>query len=260
MSDVTSVSSVAFWVAKAGNAEREWEDHFALDEELCRFAVADGASSSSKAAAWAATLTRGFVIDPFDLSSADDFDRWIERRCNDFRLEHPVAADDEVTAQNWYAKAAEGQNGFATLVAAQFGPSARNVESVEFGGVGDACLFHVRDQELLCAAPELGVDGFGTFPDLLSTNDDHREQAVQRMFTGSFAVAAGDEVFLMSDAIAEWSLKAAEAEPEVWGVLSDLDHITFHRLVADLRAIDEIVNDDVTLVRCRVVPSEEVTS
>lgn len=255
-----SVSSVAFWVAKAGNAEREWEDHFVLDEELCRFAVADGASSSPRAAAWAATLTHGFVVDPFDPTSSKEFERWIERRCREFRLEHSVAGHEEVTPQNWYAKAVEGQDGFATLVAARFGPSSRMVSSVDFVGVGDACLFHVRDHELLLAAPELGIDGFDAFPDLLSTNDDHREQAVQRMFSGSFDVTAGDDVFLMSDAIAEWSLAAACTETDVWGVLSDLNNDTFHRLVADLRAADEIVNDDVTLARCRVVNGEGVTS
>lgn len=248
-----SVSAVAFWVAKRGNSEAEWEDHFGLDEGLGRFAVADGASSSPKAAVWARSLTTGFLTDPFEIGRRDALDDWIQRRCDQFAVEHPRADVDDVTPENWYTQAAEGKDGFATLIAAQFGPSPDAVATVDFVGVGDACLFHLRDGALLAAAPELGTDGFTSFPDLISTNDDHREQAVEGAFSGRCSLRVGDEVLLVSDALAEWALSTAPREPEVWGVLSELDAGTFDRLIGDLREHDEIVNDDVTFVRCRVI-------
>lgn len=250
---MASVSAVAFWTAKRGSREAEWEDHFGLDEELGRFAVADGASSSPKAAVWAQTLTAGFLADPFDLTEADDFDRWIERRCDQFRVEHPTTADEEVTPDNWYAQAAEKKDGFATLIAAQFDTSSKHAHTVTYVGVGDACLFHVRDGVLLASAPDIGAGGFGTLPDLISSNDDHRTQAVERVFFGTSEVELGDEVFLVSDALAEWALTTWPKEPALWSVFGDLDSVTFEALVSDLRDHDEIVNDDVTLVRCRVL-------
>ena len=251
---MASVSAVAFWTAKRGNRQSEWEDHFGLDEGLARFAVADGASSSPKAAVWAEALTTGFLADPFTLTDPSELDRWIERCCERFRLEHPPSSgEEEITAGNWYAQAAERKDGFATLIAAQFGPSPQHVRSYSYVGVGDACLFHVRNGRLFAAAPDIGADGFGTLPDLISTNDDHRRQAVERSFAGSVDVEVGDEVFLVSDALAEWALSTTADEPEVWSVFTNLDPSMFDRLVSDLRDHDEIVNDDVTLVRCRVI-------
>jgi len=249
---VPSVMGVAFWTAKRGNREDEWEDSFALDEAFGRFAVADGASSSSKAAMWAAALTHGFLADPFDVGSTEAFDSWVARRSAQFELEHPPSNEEDVTPDNWYAHAASRDHGFATFVGVQFGETSSG-SACRWIGVGDACLFHVRGGVLVHLTPNLKADDFGTFPDLISTNEEHREQAVTAAFHGSSLVNEGDAVMLVSDALAEWALKTAETDPEVWGVLTDLDTTTFDRLVADLRDADEIVNDDVTFLRCQVM-------
>src|SRR5438477_11487250 len=51
----------AFHLPKRGHAPGEYEDAFAGDPARRRFAVADGASESSFAAAWARLLAEGFV-------------------------------------------------------------------------------------------------------------------------------------------------------------------------------------------------------
>ncbi len=52
----------AFWAAKAGNAPADYEDAFAIGQDC--LAIADGATESSFARAWAQALTEGFVADP----------------------------------------------------------------------------------------------------------------------------------------------------------------------------------------------------
>ncbi len=247
-----AVESVAFWTAKRGNSEAEWEDHFALDEALGRFAVADGASSSSKAAAWAATLTEGFLCDPFDAGSADALGHWIDRRCLHFDELNPSAPEGEVNADNWMQHAAAGQHGFATFLGVAFSTEATKPPTCRWVGVGDSCLFHTRGGKVLNSAPFDSHMAFGTHPDLISSNLEHREQAVVRAFRGQVDLRGGDTVLLATDALAEWALKIAPDDPVVWRVLSEIDQPTFDRLVGDLRDSEQIVNDDVTLVRCQV--------
>src|SRR5437660_9780190 len=51
----------AFHLPKRGHAAEEYEDALAADPATGRFAIADGASESSFAAAWARLLAEGFV-------------------------------------------------------------------------------------------------------------------------------------------------------------------------------------------------------
>src|SRR5271154_6689916 len=51
----------SFCLHKDGNTPEEYEDAFAGNAELGRFAVADGASESSFARLWAKLLVAGFV-------------------------------------------------------------------------------------------------------------------------------------------------------------------------------------------------------
>ena len=247
-----AVEAEAFWTAKGGNRQSEWEDHFSFDEATGRFAVADGASSSPKAAAWAATLTEGFLDDPFDLCDTASLASWIDRRCAMFQELGASDEPEEVTAANWMEAAVATKHGFATFVGAIFDASPGQSARCRWVGVGDSCLFHMRSDELLLAAPTSNPDDFGTHPALISSNPEHRPQAVTAAFRGEAEVHDGDVVLLVSDALAEWALAVAPKVPGVWKVLDRIDHDTFQRLVRDLRDAERIVNDDVTLVRCRV--------
>src|SRR5437879_1758144 len=53
-----------FHLPKRGHSPKEYEDAFAGDLNAGRFAVADGASESSFASAWAQILVRAYVSKP----------------------------------------------------------------------------------------------------------------------------------------------------------------------------------------------------
>lgn len=246
------LTAVGFWAPKAGNRVDEWEDSFALDETSGRFAVADGASSSSQAAAWAAELTTGFLDDVFSVAEPDAFASWLDRRAGRFAEAHPATDRAEMTAENWYAVAASEADGYATFIGASVLRATDGSLMVQTVGVGDSVAAVVRDGHLVHLAPTIGADGFDSYPDLLPSDLDRLATAAEAAFRSEFGLEAGDELLLMSDAIAEWALNHAGDEPEVWDVFGELDSHTFTSLVTELRAFDEIVNDDVTLVRCRV--------
>ena len=58
------MNHLAFSLPKRRNAPEEYEDAFACDCELGRFALADGASESSFAEVWARLLVEQFVQEP----------------------------------------------------------------------------------------------------------------------------------------------------------------------------------------------------
>jgi hypothetical protein len=70
-------------------------------------------------------------------------------------------------------------------------------------------------------------------------------------------LAAGDRLYLATDAVAEWMVRADAADAAaLWPLLDRLDPAGFHRLVADRRRAGVLKNDDATLMRVRVTDRE----
>lgn len=246
------LSAVGFWTPKAGNRVDEWEDSFALDEASGRFAVADGASSSSRAGAWAAELTTGFIDDPLTTTTDDELVDWFGRRSERFEAAYPATDRAEMTAENWYAVAASEAVGYATFVGVTVLRDAHGALVARVVGVGDSVAFVVRDGAVVHVSPSMGADGFDSYPDLVPSDGERVGAAAGTAFRSECPLQTGDEILVMSDALAEWALTRATDEPELWDVFGEIDSLRFRELVRELRAFDEIVNDDVTLVRCRV--------
>jgi len=60
----------------------------------------------------------------------------------------------------------------------------------------------------------------------------------------------------MTDALSCWFFREREQGNEPWNLLRDLDtagHVSFEKLVADLRSEGRMKNDDVTLLRVDVL-------
>jgi hypothetical protein len=128
--------------------------------------------------------------------------------------------------------------------------------------VGDSCLFHVRDDELLTVAPITRSDEFNNHPQLVSTDssapfglDGSRVKVVSGEWIPS------DVFYLLTDALAEWTLAEHEAGQPPWSLFRSLgkdgDSSTqaqrsFKSLVADLRENGGLHNDDATLLRVEV--------
>lgn len=233
----------AFWTPKAGSAAEEWEDAYSFDAELGRYAVADGASESSFAAPWARLLAEGFVTRPPD---GEGLREWLRP------LQEEWAQGTAERVLPWYAEEKARSGAFSSLLGLEVEPETGRWRAL---GVGDSCLFAVRDGQLVSAFPLTHASEFHNRPLLLSSVGAANRSvwSVVRQAEGIFR--PGDLVLLMTDALAAWFLYEAELRRRPWAVLSRLEsQEDFGRFVDLARAGRAMRNDDVTLVRIGVAP------
>ena len=128
--------------------------------------------------------------------------------------------------------------------------------------IGDCCLFHARNGELVETFPLAKSADFNNFPYLLGSlkerNDGVFEQK-QTKLDGQWA--SGDMFLLMSDALACWFLRCVEggAGAQLIDWFTALDsHELFQQLVQSQRThlgpdqVPNMKDDDVTLVKIQV--------
>jgi hypothetical protein len=232
----------AFHLVKAGNEPADYEDAFAADAARARFAVADGASEASFAAAWARLLVEGFVAArrPW----REDWLAPARRRWS---------AEIDGLPLPWYAEAKRDQGAFATLLGVAFRrPEAGRRGTWRALAVGDTCLFHTRAGRMLTSFPLTRAADFGNEPPLLGSRlgggerNGEREQASGRW-------RPRDRFLLMTDALAQWFLRqcerGADPTPEVAGLLAEPDaQAAFPGWAEERRREHGLRNDDVTLL------------
>jgi hypothetical protein len=231
----------AFRVAKAGNAESDYEDASAADAGRGRFAIADGASEASFAGSWARLLVERFVGDTGKPWRGLD---WIEPARKQW------ASDVDALSLPWYADEKRSLGAFATFLG--FAVRARpdsNQGVWRAIAVGDACLFHTRDDALELAFPVTRSSDFVNHPDLLNS----RRAGADRSHRARGRWQSKDRFLLMTDALAQWFLLETEAMHEPLAQLRSFlaepsPEAAFASWVNARRRESVLRNDDVTLM------------
>jgi hypothetical protein len=221
------------------------QDAYATDPGRGRFALADGVTNSRFPGEFARELVRAFVRNP--PGRGQSFREWL-RPVQQSWSDHVEPARGEVES-SWFNRGASWV-GHATFVGVTLelqrpdGPHLRAV------GLGDATLIHVRDGRVVRAWPNERSADFSSETQALASTGElawqprEMEQPVQ----------AGDEVFVLSDAIGSWTLREAEAGRNPFTILRRLDRpglfprfVEGHRSRA--RRNNQMDVDDTTLVR-----------
>jgi hypothetical protein len=220
----------AFHLPKQGHSAAEYEDAFAGDPERGRFAVADGASESAFAGAWARLVVGAFV------RGGGPWSGWLPaaraRWC----------AEVQGRELPWYAEAKAEEGAFAALLGVAFDGNRWRAEAV-----GDSCMFQVRDDGLRHAFPLRRAADFSNRPSLLGSRRTAGARTRRLHLQGT--CRPGDRFFLMTDALAQWFLTKDEAGRRPWEELHGLRaEDQFARWLEKLRAARELRNDDVTLL------------
>jgi hypothetical protein len=221
----------AFSMPKAGHSKEEYEDAFAANPAKGRFAIADGASESAYAGPWADLLVKGFVSNPGNGS------RWLT---DARKIWHETFQARQLS---WFAEEKFLEGAYATFLGVAFHGEMPRWQAL---AVGDSCLFHVRDHQMLQAFPVRHAKAFGNRPRLIGSRK--ASKAVTRMQReGDWQ--KGDRLFLMTDALAHWFLEKVENHQEPWKeVLTVANQEAFESWVIGKRKSQEMRNDDVTLV------------
>ncbi len=245
----------AFSVPKLGNAVSENEDafHQAPPTALAPgvWALSDGATTTSFARLWAQTLVQLAVrTQPAAAGLAD------------LLLQAQAAWRQDVNGRPlpWHAAEKVQQGAFATLLWFSFSrPSPFRHGEWRVLSVGDSCLFHVRRHQLQTAVPLSSAAAFDNHPELLSSTPARNAflwPRLEQHFTpGTWQ--AGDEFYLMTDALSAWCLAAHEKGADPFRIIHEevlrrpQAEAAFQEWVAGLRRLKALKNDDTTLIWIR---------
>jgi hypothetical protein len=249
---------VIFNTPKEGYRPAEWEDGGAGYDSggsVARFAVADGATEGYESRRWVRQLLGSFLATgrtstpPGPELEQRSLGLWLARMQDDWSRSVPETAD--------YVDLMKIRQGsFATFVGCQLeGLDGRTTPRWNAVAVGDAVLFHVRGLRQIGQLPKMSAADFGTAPDGLSTLPERLAGTIERLRFGSGGLEPGDLLFAATDAIAKWMLTWVEKDEEsLWHALETLANPDeFDRLVSDHRQSRAMKDDDVTLLRARLL-------
>ncbi len=123
--------------------------------------------------------------------------------------------------------------------------------------LGDTCLFQIRDGIPVLQFPLKLSGEFNNRPLLISSNPTRNNQVLANFKSVRGEWRTGDQFYLMTDALASWSMREAEAGRAPWSLLqglgTDAQAEPFAEWIATLRRTGQIRNDDVTCVRLQVM-------
>jgi hypothetical protein len=260
---------VVFYGAKEGCALSDWEDgamggSFRTEHNpspsLFRFVVADGATETYAARQWVDLLIESFMS-PGSTSAASahgaacwpDINRrslsgWFQAMQDQWWAAAPAASDTiEQVKLN--------QGTLATFVGGQLVGLNTMSPQWQAAALGDSVLFHVRNTHLVDQVPPLRSADFDTTPDGVDTRPERLGRMSGELKLREGSLAPDDVIFVATDAFAKWMVARLEARDEtLWRRLDGLDHpVVFDRLVAAERRAGTMKDDDVTLMRIRLL-------
>jgi hypothetical protein len=244
--------SRAFHVPKDYETPQYYEDASAVNQEAGRVAIADGVSSAVFSGAWADILTRSVVAAPPNIDDPAEFATWLELR----RKEWAAGINVPSLPYHLLMKLRQVGGGFSTLawieVRAVEGTAETEPECLEFvvrgQGVGDACVFHVREGQILTKWPMVEASDFEADPISIGSVNFQRDQALEfQRF--EWICRAGDLLVLATDAVSAWVYRMLEAGEAVnWQDLSQLEDSQLAEYLTQLRESHWLKRDDSTIV------------
>jgi hypothetical protein len=132
------------------------------------------------------------------------------------------------------------------------GGEAAGARGWEAIALGDCCLVHVREGQVIERFPLQSASEFSNRPFLLSSNVTASRGWEERLKNISGVWQSEDSFYLMSDALAAWFMRSEESGGSPCEMLRDLgttEATAFAEWIEELRLKHYIHNDDVTLVR-----------
>lgn len=243
------------WLPKAGNRTDEYEDacwptrSYPIDEPTARVAIADGATESAFAGRWARQLTRAWGegdLHPDDLtgSLAGEQAAW------------QAAVDAQPLP--WYAEEKARSGAFAALLGVTIDMRGGQQAGWAALAVGDCVLFHVRGDRLVRSFPAEDADFFASRPLLISSRPERNLAIAANLYHTAGNLKAGDCLYLATDALGQWLMRAVESGDQPWYALDGMimrGRPRFAAWVDELRARGALRNDDVTVLRIEWQPA-----
>lgn len=228
---------------KLGFEESECEDFIGVDEQHCRFAVADGATEAFDARSWAQRLAQNWVQSDTALT-AETFHDWIA--AEGLALH---SSWSQLTLP-WYAEEKARHGSFAAFVGVELDLTAE-VPSWTAIALGDACLVHCRNGSPLKSLPLSDAASFNSAPLLVASDPALHSSSAHALVIDSGECQNKDVLFLLSDAVAAWYLEHFE-ESDFSNVVASNDDAAIAAFFENERQSGRMKNDDVAIVRLEI--------
>jgi hypothetical protein len=226
-------------VQKEGHAPEENEDAWAFHHDRCLI-VADGATLGFESRRWAQLLVESASTLPWPPTLQDLLD-WLRNSASAWRSQ--IAPPEPVP---WYIERQLDRGSAATVLLTFFTPKSSQAITYSTVSIGDVCVFHTRYDSLVVAFPLHATSQFSSHPELARTKIDFNSVHSLRLESGTFR--KGDRLFIGTDAVSEWLLRAEEVGNPQWGVCGSLDCDALTSLLITERMEGKIKNDDLTLI------------
>jgi hypothetical protein len=254
---------VVFQAPKEGYSQGEWEDGAVGgsfegarggDPPVARFAVADGATETYEAKVWVRHLLGSFMAaDRAGAVSGPALERgsmstWFKSMQEHWPAIAPAPSD-------YIEERKMAQGTLATFVGGQIMGLDTAAPTWLAVALGDSVLFHVRGGRLVEHFPPYRSKDFDSAPDGIGTLPGWLARMSEQMMFRQGRLALGDTIFAATDAFAKWMITCLEkGDKSLWPVLGELAHpVVFSQLVAAHRRTGAMKDDDVTLMRIRLL-------
>ncbi len=221
-----------------GDADRN-EDAFMWSPERSALALSDGATESFDSRQWARLLVRLFVLKPA-LSMA--------------RVDVAIAAytrRHDPGSMSWSRQAAFDRGSFATLLGVSVSPE---LDQARLLAIGDTIALLFDGTRLVASFPYTDPEDFRRRPTLLSTRREHNSFLDRPDHISASTTVwrldrlAQPRIVCMTDAIAEWFLRRAQADPCAGEILLGISDTQLEALVAHEREAGRMQVDDSTML------------
>jgi len=242
----------AYWFPKDAEQADRYQDAYQVNPSQGVAAIADGASSTLFSSNWAQLLTRAAAAFPPDVCDGNSLYPWLAERRSEW-----AASFDEQTL-TWHQKPKLKQGAAATLMWIELHPpDAQQNEppgtlALRCFAVGDCCLFHVRDDQVLRAFPLENSAAFDTHPAVVRSIETPAAGHVA-FDTLEDRCLPGDLLVLSTDALAAWALAQLESgDNPGWESYWSLSEAAWAQRVIKLRQANQMRYDDTTALLLRV--------
>lgn len=241
MTTPSAIRLRSFALHKDGNEPDEFEDAYAANPAVGRFAVADGASESSFASLWAKLLVDGFIA-----ARGRTTLNWLHP------LQKRWAEAVDQLELDWFGEEKRAEGALATFLGLVLQKAQGAEGRWRAVAVGDCCVAQVRQDSVVASFPVKDSAAFGNTPALLCSREDRGNVWRQAQRTmGKWQ--KGDRFFLMTDALAQWFLHRQEQRQKPWNSLlrrlaEPNATAVLAAYVKQLRDQEAMKNDDVTLL------------
>lgn len=248
---MSSVKQSAGWelrtqqvlLPKSGFESSECEDFIGVDEQNCRFAVADGATEAFDARNWAQRLAESWVHSDSALTP-ETFHEWVASEGTALH-----AAWNQLKLQ-WYAEEKARKGSFAAFVGVELDLQS-DVPSWKAIALGDACLLHCRAGALLKSLPLSSSGSFNSAPLLVASDPVLYKTSADSLVIDSGRCHDNDILFLLSDAAAAWYLERFE-QNDFPDILRAYDEPAAANFFENERLAGRIRNDDIAVIRLEI--------